>query len=105
MPYFVYMLECADFSFYTGFTTNLEARLLAHNSGKGARYTRARRPCRLVYVERFAEKRAALSREWHIKHTMTRAQKEELICAHRHSSECSGGRVDDEGAEERICFV
>ncbi|MCR4991367.1 MAG: GIY-YIG nuclease family protein [Lachnospiraceae bacterium] len=77
--YFVYILECADGSLYTGYTTNIEERVKTHNSGKGAKYTKGRLPVKLVYSEQFADKSSALSREWHIKHKMTRKDKLELI--------------------------
>ncbi len=80
--YFVYILECSDGTLYTGYTTDLQSRLEAHNSGKGAKYTRARLPVRLRYSETFFDKNEALSREWHIKHKMTREEKFNLI-AHR----------------------
>ena len=57
MPtHFVYILECRDGTLYTGWTTDPEARLRAHNEGRGAKYTRARRPVRLVYTECFGTK-------------------------------------------------
>ena len=102
MLYYVYMLQCVDFSFYTGYTTDLERRVLAHNSGKGARYTRARRPCRLVYVESFEEKHAALSREWHIKHTLTHAQKKDLVFAYQHLTECAKDGEGDDASKESL---
>lgn len=79
MSYYVYMLECSDGSLYTGYTDDLEKRLAAHNAGEGAKYTRSRRPCKVVYTEAFAEKNEAMSREWHIKHTLTRREKLALI--------------------------
>ncbi len=79
MAFYVYILECADKTLYTGFTDDLEKRLAAHNAGEGAKYTRSRRPCRLVYAETFDSKHDALSREWHIKHTMSRKEKLELV--------------------------
>ena len=79
MAFYVYMLECADKTLYTGFTDNLEKRLKAHNAGEGAKYTCSRRPCRLVYAEAFDSKHDALSREWHIKHTMSRMEKLGLV--------------------------
>lgn len=79
MTYYVYILHCADGTYYTGYTDDLEKRLAAHNAGKGAKYTKGRLPCRLAYQEIFAEKSRALKREWHIKHKLTRRQKEELI--------------------------
>jgi len=79
MPYYTYILECADGSLYTGYTDDLEKRLAVHNAGGGAKYTRGRRPCRLVYSELFEEKGEAMSREWHIKHKMSREEKLVLI--------------------------
>lgn len=79
MTFYVYMLECADKSLYTGYTDDLDKRLAAHNAGDGAKYTRSRLPCSLVYVETFDSKHDALSREWHIKHTMNREDKLNLV--------------------------
>ncbi len=79
MKYYVYMLRCADGTFYTGFSTDPQRRLKTHNAGKGAKYTRSRRPCILVYTEEYDEKAAALSREWHIKHALSHAEKEKLV--------------------------
>lgn len=62
MPY-VYILECADGTLYTGWTTDLTRRVHEHNSGRGARYTRSRRPVRLVYWEETPSQRAAMQRE------------------------------------------
>lgn len=76
--HYVYMVKCADGSLYTGWTTNLENRLRAHNAGEGAKYTRSRKPVELVYSESFADKSAALKRECAIK-ALTRAKKEALI--------------------------
>lgn len=75
---FTYILLCSDGTLYTGWTDDLEKRLAAHNSGKGAKYTRSRLPVRLVYSEEYENKREAMSREWHIKR-MTREQKLQLI--------------------------
>ncbi|MEG0378919.1 MAG: GIY-YIG nuclease family protein [Eubacterium sp.] len=76
--HYVYIVKCKDSSYYTGWTTNIEKRLKAHNSGKGAKYTKARYPVELVYHETFEEKGAALSRESAIK-KLTRNQKTKLI--------------------------
>lgn len=73
-----YILRCADGTLYTGWTNNLERRLLAHNAGTGAKYTRHRRPVILVYQEQFPSKQEAMRREWEIKH-LTRRQKLLLI--------------------------
>ena len=64
---YVYLLRCSDGSLYCGWTTDLAARMEAHNSGKGAKYTRTRRPVELVYSEEYEDRHEALSREWHIK--------------------------------------
>lgn len=75
---YTYILRCADGTLYTGWTTDLDARLKAHNSGKGAKYTKNRLPVKLVYYEEFSTKEAAMSREWHIKR-LKRAEKLQLI--------------------------
>lgn len=94
---YVYILQCCDGSFYTGWTNNLENRINAHNSGKGAKYTKSRLPVKLVYFESFtlddisespdeispsqqkiALKKLAMSREYAIK-KMSRIKKEQLI--------------------------
>ena len=78
MSWFVYILRCADDTLYTGSTTDVEKRLAVHNSGSGAKYTRARRPCTLAYCEEAADKSAALRREAAIK-KLRRAEKLALI--------------------------
>jgi putative endonuclease len=78
--YYVYMVECADKTLYTGITTDLERRVIEHNSSdKGAKYTRARRPVTLVYSERYEDRSRASKREYEIKHTMNRREKLSLI--------------------------
>lgn len=76
--YYTYIVRCADKTLYTGWTTDLNRRLQAHNSGQGAKYTRSRRPVTLVYAERFESKNEAMSREWHIK-KLRLEQKENLL--------------------------
>jgi len=76
--HFIYILECADGTYYTGYTTDLDRRLNAHNKGKGAKYTRTRRPVRRLYEEVFSTKQEAMQREYAIKQ-LTRLQKERLI--------------------------
>ena len=76
--HFVYILKCADGSFYTGYTTDPERRTKVHNSGKGAKYTRARLPVELIYTETFDHKTDAQRREYAIKQ-LTRAGKEKLV--------------------------
>ena len=75
---YVYLLCCSDNTLYCGWTTDLKARLDAHNSGSGAKYTRSRLPVKLVYYEEYEDKKTALSREWHMKR-MSRAEKLKLI--------------------------
>ncbi len=75
---YTYILECCDGTFYCGWTNDLENRIKAHNEGKGARYTKPRRPVKLVYYETFDTKEEAMKREYRIKQ-LTRAQKEKLI--------------------------
>lgn len=75
---YVYILECADGTLYTGWTTCPERRVKAHNSGKGAKYTRSRRPVKLVYTETCQNQSDALRREYEIKQ-LSRAQKLLLI--------------------------
>ena len=75
---YVYLLRCADNTLYCGWTTDLNARLKAHNSGNGAKYTRSRLPVELIYQEEYEDRHEALSREWHLKR-MSRAEKERLI--------------------------
>ena len=75
---YVYIVKCQDNTFYTGWTTDLVKRINAHNHGKGAKYTKARRPVELVYFEEYTEKSLALKREYAIKQ-MTRKEKELLI--------------------------
>jgi len=79
MSYFVYILECADGTFYTGYTNNLEKRLYAHNNSKsGAHYTKIRRPVKLKYSETFKTKSEVLKREFLIKKN-SRIEKEMLF--------------------------
>ena len=75
---YVYLVRCADDTLYCGWTTDPEARVRAHNSGRGARYTRSRRPVELVYTEAWENRHEAMSREWRIKR-MSRAEKDALI--------------------------
>lgn len=78
MGWFVYMLRCGDGSLYTGYTDNVSRRLAAHQSGKGAKYTRSRPPVVLAYQEELPDKSSAMRREAAIKR-LTRRQKLELI--------------------------
>ena len=75
---YTYILECSDGTYYCGWTNDLEKRLSAHNNGTASKYTRIRRPVKLVYYETFETKQEAMSREYHIKQ-LKRKEKESLI--------------------------
>jgi len=79
MSYFVYILECSDGSLYTGITKDVEKRLEEHNTkDSGAKYTKARRPVKLLYKESSLDRSSASKREYKIK-KLTRLKKLELI--------------------------
>ena len=75
---YTYMIKCSDGTLYTGWTNDLEKRVEAHNSGKGAKYTKARRPVELAYYEEFETKEQAMKREYAIKQ-LGRKEKQKLI--------------------------
>ena len=77
MPWYVYILRCADGTLYTGITDDVERRLAAHRAGKGAKYTRGRGPLELAYTEELPDKSTALKREIAIKR-LPRQKKLEL---------------------------
>ena len=79
MKYFVYILECSDATLYTGITTDLQRRVEEHNSSeKGAKYTKARRPVKLVYSQECADRSSASKKEYEIKH-LSRKEKLKLL--------------------------
>lgn len=78
---YLYVLECSDGSLYTGYSTDVEKRLKTHNAGKGAKYTKARLPVKLVYQEKFANKKEAMSAEAKFKQK-TRQEKMNYITTH-----------------------
>ncbi len=80
MRFYCYILECSDGTFYTGWTNDPERRIVQHNKGKGARYTKTRRPVKMVYLEEQPDKIAALKRERAIK-SLPRRKKMELFAA------------------------
>lgn len=65
--FYAYILECADGTYYCGYTNDIEKRTAVHNSGKGAKYTRSRLPVKLHYYEEFEDKHSAMSREYQLK--------------------------------------
>ena len=75
---YTYIVKCNDGTFYTGWTNDLTRRMEAHNQGRGAKYTKARRPVTLIYYEAFETKEEAMKREYVIKR-LSRKEKEELI--------------------------
>lgn len=75
---YTYILKCKDDSLYTGWTNDLKKRITSHNAGKGAKYTKARRPVELVYYEEFQTIEEAMKREYAIKQ-LSRKEKEALI--------------------------
>ena len=76
--HYAYIVKCSDGTYYTGYTNDLEKRLLAHNAGKGAKYTRNRLPVEMVYFEEYEDKSEAMKREYAIKR-LTRKKKKKLI--------------------------
>lgn len=78
MQFFCYIVECADGTFYTGWTTDPDRRTRQHNKGKGARYTLQHGPVKLVYVEEVQDRHSAMLREISIK-KLTHAQKQRLV--------------------------
>ena len=78
MTHIVYILECSDTTYYTGYTNNLEKRIQTHNAGKWAKYTRWRLPVRLIYSETYESESEARKREYMVKQ-MKRKEKEKLI--------------------------
>ncbi len=81
--WYLYVLLCSDGSYYTGVTVDVDRRLREHNASKaGAKYTRSRRPVRLLFYEKFQTRSSAQKAEYHFK-KLTRKQKEKLINEHR----------------------
>lgn len=85
MTWYVYLLRCADGSLYAGITTDPDRRLAEHNAGTGAKYTRARRPLALAWLEPAADRAAASRREYQVR-TLAKADKERLVAAHAASA-------------------
>lgn len=90
MSFFVYILLCADGSYYTGWTSDPERRLKQHNNGTGARYTRTHRPVRLVYVEELPDRSSAMKREAAIKR-FPRKKKEKIAATENNPGVSSTG--------------
>ncbi len=80
--FFVYILQCQDGTYYTGYTNDINKRLQVHNEGKASKYTRTRLPVKIVYVEEFATKSEAMRKEIEIKN-LPRLKKEHLVQAYQ----------------------
>ncbi len=89
MGEYMYVLKCADGTLYTGYTNNLEKRVETHNKGTGAKYTKVRRPVKLIFSETFETKKEAMQAEYRFKQ-LTRQQKLKYI----------ESRKENEDAEE-----
>ncbi|MEJ6949523.1 GIY-YIG nuclease family protein [Natronospora cellulosivora (SeqCode)] len=76
--HYTYIVECADGTYYTGYTTDVERRVKEHNQGKGAKYTKARKPVALLHYEEFKTRSEAMKREYEIKN-LSRQEKEAII--------------------------
>ncbi len=76
--HYVYVLECSDGTYYTGYTTDVQRRVAEHDAGEGAKYTRGRTPVELRHTESYESKSAAMSREYELKQ-LSRAEKEALF--------------------------
>ncbi len=74
----LYILQCSDNTFYTGITNDLQCRLDKHNNGSASRYTRSRRPVKVIYYERCLNKSSALKKEFKVK-ALSRAEKKIYI--------------------------
>lgn len=96
---YTYMVRCRDGSLYTGWTTDIEKRIKAHNEGKGAKYTHSRRPVKLVYCETFETKTEAMKREYAIKQ-MNRASKEKLIQKYNYAENNSD--IEEKGVNDTL---
>ncbi len=79
---YTYLLRCSDGSLYCGWTNHLSARVEAHNAGKGAKYTKSRRPVMLAYYEEYATRSEAMHREAEVKN-LTKKEKEALAALGR----------------------
>ena len=95
---YTYIVKCKEDTLYTGWTNDLEKRVNAHNDGKGAKYTKSRKPVTLVYYEAFRTKEEAMSREYHIKR-MSRKEKERLISGDAPAGVCFDGLEESAGAK------
>ncbi|TSB45083.1 GIY-YIG nuclease family protein [Alkalicoccobacillus porphyridii] len=92
--HYVYIIECSDHTWYTGYTNNLLRRIEKHNEGKGAKYTRGRGPVTLVWEESFESKTEAMKLEYALK-KMPRAKKEEYVHERRATVYATAKKLSD----------
>jgi len=85
VAYYCYIVECADGTYYTGWTTDPERRVKEHNAGSGALYTKFRRPVELIYLEEVSDRPAAQRREYSIK-KLTRQKKISLVLEYKENN-------------------
>ena len=84
--WYVYMVRCSDSSLYTGVTVDINRRIFEHNfTKKGAKYTRSRRPVRVVYIEKFKNRSSAQKKEYYLK-SLQKKNKEKLVEEYRKQS-------------------
>ncbi|MFW6389548.1 MAG: GIY-YIG nuclease family protein [Halanaerobiales bacterium] len=76
--HYVYIVECADGTYYTGYTVNIKRRIQQHNKGQGAKYTRGRLPVKLLYYEKYNTRSKAMKREYAVKQ-LKKQEKQKLI--------------------------
>lgn len=91
---------CSDGTLYTGYTNDIHKRIAAHNSGKGAKYTKPRRPCKLVWAEAAYTKSDAMKREYEIKQ-LTRKEKLRMLIVHPKNWPTLAGRLNQPSASRR----
>lgn len=91
MKFYVYILFCADGTYYTGWTTDVQKRVQTHNKGKGAKYTRGRRPVKLLWYDAFNTKSEAMKKEYALKQ-LSRGGKEAITRQDVHRI-CYGPKV------------
>ncbi|MDD5495863.1 MAG: GIY-YIG nuclease family protein [Candidatus Omnitrophica bacterium] len=85
--FYVYMVECRDRTYYTGYTPDIKNRIEVHNKGKGAKYTRTRRPVKLVWYKEYKQFKSAFKKEIALK-KLTHSQKKELVKIYEKDTHC-----------------
>ncbi|MDD5614480.1 MAG: GIY-YIG nuclease family protein [Candidatus Omnitrophica bacterium] len=102
--FFVYILRCRDGSFYTGYTANISERLKLHNSGRGAKYTKGRRPVKLAYLKEYRYYKNAIQEEIRIK-LLSRERKLALIKLYKNKKHKAGkARLKSTSISKKGCI-